>query len=67
MRGLPHISSLSHNEFNKFNNTGAQITDFTHMSLKVLYNRFMHTQLTLKFAIYKRGCYDGHYVMVQHT
>ena len=28
MRGLPSILSLFRNEFNKFNNTGAQVLDY---------------------------------------
>ena len=37
MRGLPCILSLFHNEFNKFNNTGARILDSNyHMTLKLL-------------------------------
>ena len=28
MRGLPSILSLFHNQFNKFNNTGARMLDF---------------------------------------
>ena len=34
MRGLPRILSLFHNEFNKFNNTGARMLDsIYHMTL----------------------------------
>ena len=37
MRGLPCILSLFHNQFNKFNNTSAQILDsFYHMTLRLL-------------------------------
>ena len=36
-RGLPTISSLFRNEFNKFNNTGARMLDsIYHMTLKLL-------------------------------
>ena len=39
MRGLRSILSLFHNEFNKFNNTGAQMLDsIYHMTLKLLWN-----------------------------
>ena len=39
MRSLPSILSLFHKEFNKFNNTGAQILDsIYHMTLKLLKN-----------------------------
>ena len=33
MRGLPSILSLFRNEFNKFNNTGAQMLDMTFILL----------------------------------
>ena len=37
MRGLPSILTLSHNKFNKFNNTGAWMLDYIHhMILKLL-------------------------------
>ena len=37
MRGLPTILSLLRNEFNKFNNTGAQMLDsIYHMKLSIL-------------------------------
>ena len=37
MRGLPSILSLFRNEFNKFNNTRAQMLDsIYHMSLRLL-------------------------------
>ena len=39
MRGLPSILSLFRNEFNKFNNTGAQMLDsIYHMTLRLLWN-----------------------------
>ena len=39
MRGLQSILSLFHNEFDKFNNTGAQMLDsIYHMTLKLLWN-----------------------------
>ena len=35
MQGLPSILSLFHNEFNEFNNTGAQMLDsFYHMTFR---------------------------------
>ena len=37
MLGLPRILSLFHNEFNKFNNTGARVLDsIYHRALKLL-------------------------------
>ena len=39
MRGLPSILLLFRNEFNKFNNTGAQMLDsIYHMTLKLIKN-----------------------------
>ena len=39
MRGSRSILSLFHNEFNKFNNTGARMLDYVcHMALKLLKN-----------------------------
>ena len=39
MRGLPSILSLFHNEFNKFNNTRAQMLDYNyHMTFRLLWN-----------------------------
>ena len=37
MRGMPSILSLFHNEFNKFDNTGARMLDsIEHMTLRLL-------------------------------
>ena len=42
MRGLSSILSLFRNEFNKFNNTGAQMLDsIYHMALKLLKITFL--------------------------
>ena len=39
MRGLPSVLSLFRNEFNKFNYTGARMSDsFYHMTLRLLRN-----------------------------
>ena len=39
MRGLPRISSLFHNEYNKFNKTRARMLDsIYHMTLRLLWN-----------------------------
>ena len=39
MRGLPSILSFFRNEFDKFNNTGAQMLDsIDHMTLKLIKN-----------------------------
>ena len=40
MRGLQNNLSLFHNEFNKFNNTGARMSDsIYHMTLEFIKNR----------------------------
>ena len=56
MRGLPSMLSLFHNEFNKFNNTGARMLDsIYHVTLKILNN--------IKVFPYYRQPYNGcHYV-----
>ena len=42
MCDLPSILSLFHNEFNKFNNTGAQMLDsIYYMTFKFLNNRIL--------------------------
>ena len=41
-RGLPSILSLFHNEFNKFNDTGARMLDsIYHMTLKLIKIAFL--------------------------
>ena len=37
MRGLPSILSLFRNEFNKFNNTGARMSDFIYHMILTLF------------------------------
>ena len=47
MRGLPWILFLFRNEFNKFNNTGAQMLEsIYHMTLRLLWN-FISGELKL--------------------
>ena len=42
MRGLPNIVSLFRNEFNKFNNTGAQLLDsIYYMTLNLIKHRIL--------------------------
>ena len=45
MQGLPSILSPFHNEFNKFNNTGARMLDFIYYTIK---NYFENIFVTLK-------------------
>ena len=55
LRGLPSILSLFCNEFNKFNNTGAQMLDsIYHMTLKLLKSknrRFCHLLRKVKVEV----------------
>ena len=42
LRGLPNIFLLFRNQFNKFNNTGAQmLNSIYHMTLKLIKNRIL--------------------------
>ena len=67
MSGLPSILSLLRNEFNKFNNTGAQMIDFIyHTTLWVLCNCILAYKAQ-EFAIYKWRCYDHQYLAVLNT
>ena len=43
MRGLPSILSLFHNEFNKFNNTGARMLDLIYHTIKNYYENIFVT------------------------
>ena len=53
MQGLPSISSFFHNEFNKFNNTGAQMLDsIYHMTLKLLLKITFLARNHQNFAIF---------------
>ena len=55
MRGLPSISSLFRNEFNKFNNTIARMLDsIYHMTLRLLLNLIFAVK-TLLFCHYVRS------------
>ena len=38
MRGLPSILSAFHNNFNKFNNTGARVLDFLSHDIHFIYH-----------------------------
>ena len=52
MRGLPSILSLFHNEFNKFNNTGARKLDsIYHMTSKLIKISFLCENLKKTFWV----------------
>ena len=51
MRGLPSILLLFHNEFNKFNNTGAGLLDsFYPMTLKTTFNSYFFCMKKLRLC-----------------
>ena len=52
MRGLPSILSLFRNEFNKFNNTGAQTLDSIYnMTLRLLLNHIFGVKISNFFHL----------------
>ena len=62
MRGLSCILSLFHKEFNKFNNTGARMSDFIYyMTLKLLKNVFFECKRH-DFAIFYATLTERYYV-----
>ena len=63
MRGLPSILSLFRNEFNKFNNTGAQMLDsIYHMALKILKHCIFVCENVKSFPYYTQGYNGRHHV-----
>ena len=65
MQGLPSISSLFRNEFNKFSNTGAQMLDsIYHVTLKLLLNHLFFCAIMQRFAIYTRRYYGCQYIIL---
>ena len=62
MQGLPSILSLFPNEFNKFNNTRAQMLDsIYHMTLEYLKLLFWCENVK-SFPYFTQPYYGGHYV-----
>ena len=61
MQGLPSISSLLRNEFNKFNNTTARMLDsIYHMKLKLLKNQIFGVK-NIKILPCFTQLYNGHH------
>ena len=59
MQGLQSILSLFHNEFNKFNNTGALMLDFIyHMTLKLIKNHFFGLKMSRSCNILRNVIMD---------
>ena len=61
MRGLQSISLLYHNEFNKFNNTGALMLDFIYCMLLTLPWNCLKV-----LSLCTQHCYGPHYIMLQN-
>ena len=61
MRGLPSISSLFRNEFNKFNNTRARMLDSIYHMANTLKSHFWRKNVIV-LSIRTQRCYGRHYV-----
>ena len=67
MRGFPSILSLFCNEFNKFNNTGAQILDsIYHMALKLLKNYIFCLKMSRFWSSFTQRFSGHHYVTLRN-
>ena len=66
MRGLPRILSLSHNEFNKFNNTGARMLDSIYHLTNTLKSDFWRQNVII-LSLCSQRCYGRHYVFCKST
>ena len=61
--GLPSILSLFRNEFDKFNNTRAQMLDSIYqMTLKFLKNLIVVVKNVIILSLCTQGCYGRHNV-----
>ena len=61
MRGLPSILSLFRNEFNKFNNTRAQMLDSIYQMTNNLKSHFWRKNIMI-LSSYMQHCYGRHNV-----
>ena len=61
LRGLPSILSLFHNEFNKFNNTGARMLDSIYHMTNTLKSHFWRKNVIL-LSLCMKCCYGRHKV-----
>ena len=61
MRGLPSILLLFHNEFNKFNNTGARMLDSIYHMTNTLNSNFWCNNVII-LTLCTQRCYGSHNV-----
>ena len=61
MRGLPSILSLFRNEFNKFNNTRARMSDSIYHMTSTLKSHFWHKKVII-VSLCTQRCYGRHNV-----
>ena len=61
MRGLPSILSLFRNEFNKFNNTRARMSDSIYLMTNTLKSDFWRQKVTI-LSVCMQRCYGRHNV-----
>ena len=61
MRGLPSILSLFRNEFNKFNNTGAQMLESIYHMTNTLKSHFWRKNIII-FSLCAQRCHGHHNV-----
>ena len=61
MRGLPSILSLFRNEFNKFNNTRAQMLDTIYIMANTLKSHFCRKNFII-LSLCTQRCYARHNV-----
>ena len=61
MRGLPSISCLFRNEFNKFNNTRARMLDSIYHMTNILKSDFWREKVII-LSLYTQRCYGRHNV-----
>ena len=59
MRGLPSILSLFRNEFNKFNNTRARMSDSIYHMTNTLKSHFWHKNIII-LSLCTQRCYGRH-------
>ena len=64
MRGLPSISSLIRNEFNKFNNTRARMLDYIYHMTNTLKSDFCRKNVII-LSIYTQLFYGRHTVSLK--
>ena len=63
LRGLPSILSLSRNEFNKFNNTGARMLDSIYHMTNTLKSHFGRKNVII-LSLCTQRCYERHNIFL---